>query len=262
VIDRQYIAGLPASLKELALPTFSRLWESSCIEADDKGWGSARCLASLCDHELAERSQRRIARHLREAQLPKGKSLATFNFDLVPSVNKTYIHALASGDSWIEKGSNTLIFGPPGVGKTHLAVAIGHHLVENKYRVFFTRTTDLVQKLQAAKRDFALPALLTKLDKYDCLILDDFGYVKKNPLETSVLFELISERTERKSILLTCNQAFSEWEEIFDDKVMAVAAIDRLVFGAAIINISAESFRRNAALNKKDRAESGSKDSP
>lgn len=245
---QKYTASLPLLLKELALPTFGRLWDGLCRESDTHGWGSGRCLAALCEHEVAERSQRRMARYLREAQLPKGKSLATFDFGLLPSLNKTHIHALATGDIWLDKGANVLIFGPPGVGKTHLATAIGHGLVENGHRVLFSRTTDLVQKLQAAKRDLILPALLAKLDKYDCLILDDFGYVKKDQDETSVLFELISERAERKSILLTCNQAFSEWETIFVDKMMAAAAVDRLVYGAAIISINAESFRRKVSL--------------
>jgi DNA replication protein DnaC len=251
-MDKNHVSSLPLLLKELALPTFGRLWKDFCLESDTHGWGSARCLTTLCEHELAERNQRRIARYLREAQLPKGKSLATFDFGQVPSIDKTHIHALASGDVWLENGNNILIFGPPGVGKTHLAVAIGSSLVENGHRVLFLRTTDLVQKLQAAKRDLVLPALLAKLDKYECLILDDFGYVKKDQSETSVLFELISERAERKSILLTCNQIFSEWDSIFVDKMMAAAAIDRLVYGATIININAESFRRKSALDKAD----------
>ena len=143
-----------------------------------------------------------------------------------------------------------MIFGPSGVGKTHLANAIGVELIQNEYRVLFTRTTELVQKLQLAKQTLALPSALSKLDKYDCIILDDFGYVQKNQYETSVLFELIADRYERKSMIITCNQPFGEWDNIFQDKTMAVAAIDRLVHNSRIIQINAESYRKTNALKK------------
>lgn len=124
-------------------------------------------------------------------------------------------HAFGSGEIWIKSGRNLLIFGPSGVGKTHFAAAIGENLIESGYRVFFTRTTELVQKLQAAKKkDLTLPAALEKLNKYDCLILDDFGYVQKDHGETNVLFELVCERYENKSMLITCNQGFAEWDNI------------------------------------------------
>src|SRR5262249_37321105 len=147
-------------------------------------------------------------------------------------------------------GSNILIFGPSGVGKTHLANAIGVELVNNEYRALFVRTTELIQKLQAAKQNLTLPAVLNKLDKYDCLILDDFGYVQKDHHETSVLFELIADRYERKSMIITCNQPFGEWDSIFQDKTMAVAAIDRLVHRSRIIQINAESYRKMNAMKK------------
>jgi DNA replication protein DnaC len=110
--------------------------------------------------------------------------------------------------------------------------------------VLFTRTTDLVQKLQAARRDLALPAALAKLDKFDCLILDDLGYVRKDRAETSVLFELIAERYERRSLVITCNQPFSEWGQIFPDPAVTVAAIDRLVHHATILELNTENYRR------------------
>ena len=112
-------------------------------------------------------------------------------------ISKAQVQALAAGDAWLEKGANLLLFGPPGSGKSHLATALGFALVENGWRVLFARTTDLVQKLQVARRELALEAAIDNLDKYHLLILDDLAYVAKDQAETSVLFELISATAER-----------------------------------------------------------------
>ena len=144
-----------------------------------------------------------------------------------------------------------LLFGPPGGGKSHLAAALGLALVENGWRVLFIRTTDLVQRLQVARRELALEAAIAKLDKYQLLILDDIAYVTKDQAETSVLFELIAARYERRSLLITANQPFGEWGKIFTDQAMTLAAIDRLVHHATILEMNVESYRRKAALERK-----------
>ncbi|MFL5336323.1 MAG: ATP-binding protein, partial [Geminicoccaceae bacterium] len=138
-------AKLPVMPSSLRLPTIGRLWQGFADRADREGWGAARFLAAVCEHELAERTDRRIARHMAESGLPAGKTLATFDFAAVPTVRKPHLEALARGDGWIEQGGNLLIFGPSGTGKTHLAAAFGTALVDNGKRVLFTRTTDLVQ---------------------------------------------------------------------------------------------------------------------
>ena len=205
----------------------------------------------LAEHEIAERSRRRIERHLADARLPVGKTFDSFDFNAVPVVSKAQIMALAAGDSWIEQGANLLLFGPPGVGKSHLASAIGFALVESGRRVLFTRTSELVQRLQVARRELALESTLAKLDKYHLLILDDISYVSKDQAETSVLFELIGLRYERRSLLVTANQPFGEWGKIFPDQAMTLAAIDRLVHHATIIEMNVESYRRRAAIERK-----------
>ena len=183
--------------------------------------------------------------------LPAGNTLATFDFESVPTLSKAQVMALAAGDVWLETGANLLLFGPPGGGKSHLSAAIGLALVENGWRVLFTRTTDLVQQLQVARRELALESAIAKLDRYDLLILDDITYVSKDQAETSVLFELIATRYERRSLLITANQPFGEWGRIFPDQAMTLAAVDRLVHHATIIEMNVESYRRKAALGRK-----------
>jgi DNA replication protein DnaC len=208
-------------------------------------------LAALTEHELAERASRRIQRHLEEARLPPGKTLDSFDFEVVPMISKAQIMALAAGDSWLDNGANLLMFGPPGGGKSHLAAALGLALVENDWRVLFTRTTDLVQRLQTARRDLQLEAAIARLDKYHLLVLDDIAYVSKDQAETSVLFELIGARYERRSMLITANQPFGEWGRIFPDQAMTLATVDRLVHHATILEMNVESYRRRVAVERK-----------
>src|ERR1700745_2955777 len=187
-------ARIELLLAELRLPAIKLVWASLAAQADKEGWPAGRFLAALAEHEIAERSRRRLERHLAEARLPPGKPLDTFDFEAVPVISKAQVMALAAGDAWLNNGANLLLFGPPGGGKSHLAAALGFALVENGWRVLFTRTTDLVQRLQIARRDLTLEAAIAKLDKFHLLILDDLAYVTKDQAETSVLFELISAR--------------------------------------------------------------------
>ncbi len=125
--------------------------------------------------------------------------------------------------------------------------------MENGYRVLFTRTTEIVQRLEAARQALQLEAAITKLDRYDLLILDDLSYVHKDHAETSVLFQLIGARYERRSMLITANQPFADWNKVFPDHAMMIAAIDRLVHHAIIFEMNVESYRRRGALDRKDR---------
>ena len=199
-------ARLPLLLTELRLPAIGRLWAEMAERSDREGWPAARFLSTIAELEIAERARRRIERHLLDARLPPDKTLDGFDFAHVPMLSRARVTALASGDAWLNRGKNLLLFGPPGSGKTHISAAIGRTLVENGYRVLFTRTTELVQRLQTARQDLALEAAITKLDRYDLLVLDDLSYVRKDQAETSVLFELISRRYERRSMLITANQ--------------------------------------------------------
>jgi len=244
-------ARLGVMLNELRLPTIKTVWPRFAEQADKEGWPAARFLAAIAEHELAERDRRRIERHLTEARLPAGKTLDGFDFAAVPMLSKAQVMAVAAGDAWLAQGANLLLFGPPGGGKSHLAAAIGLALVEGGRKVLFTRTTDLVQKLQVARRELSLETAIGRLDRFDLLILDDLAYVTKDQAETSVLFELISARYERRSLMITANQPFGEWGKVFPDPAMTLAAVDRLVHHATIFEMNVESYRRRVALDRK-----------
>ena len=244
-------AQLELMFTELRLPTFRAAWATFAERADTEGWPAARLLGALAEQEIAERARRRFERHLAEAKLPPGKTLANFDFNVVPMVSKAHVNALVAGDGWLEQGANLILVGPPGTGKSHLGAAIGLALIENGFRVLYARTTDLVQKLQVARRELMLEAAIRKLNKYHLLILDDIAYVRKDQAETSVLFELISSRYENRSLLVTANQPFGEWGSIFPEQAMTLAAIDRLVHRATIFELNVESYRRRAAVETK-----------
>jgi DNA replication protein DnaC len=238
-------------LNDLRLPAIKHSWPEMAARSDKEGWPAARFLAALAEHEIAERDRRRIERHLGEAKLPPGKTLDSFAFDAVPMISRAQVMAICAGDGWLEQGANLILFGPPGGGKSHLAAAIGLALIENGWRVLFTRTSDLVQRLQVARRELTLEAAIARLDKYHLLILDDMAYVTKDQAETSVLFELISARYEQRSMLITANQPFGEWNRIFPDPAMTLAAVDRLVHHATIFEMNVESYRRRTAVQRR-----------
>jgi DNA replication protein DnaC len=244
-------ARLNLILTDLRLPAIRQGWGVVAERSDKEGWPAARFLATLAEHEVAQRDRRRIERHLADARLLPGKTLDGFDFTATPMISKAHVMALCAGDTWIDAGANLILIGGPGGGKSHLASAIGLALVENGWRVLFARTSDLVQKLQLARRELSLQAAIDRLDRFHLLILDDLAYVSKNQAETSVLFELISARYERRSILITANQPFGDWGKIFPDPAMTLAAVDRLVHHATILEINVDSYRRRAALDRK-----------
>jgi len=237
-------ATLPLLLKRLGLPTMLAHWEEQSEQALQHCWSYPQYLAILSNMEAASRQQNRIMRHCRESKLPVGKTLDRFDFAKAKSINAAQVTALADNISWVKQANNVVIFGPSGVGKTHLAAAIGYRLIEQGVRVLFMQATTLVQKLQQARHAYRLSEFIAKLARIPVLIIDDIGYVKKTEAETSVLFELIADRYESSSLVITSNQAFGEWDNIFPDNIMAVAAIDRLVHHATIINIAEISYRK------------------
>jgi len=234
-------------LTELRLPTMKRLAVEVCDQSDREGWPARRLLESLFEHEMAEREVRRFERHRAASCLSPDKRLSGFDFAAVPTISRAQIMSLTEGHEWLDRGANILAFGASGVGKSHLLSGIGHALIDAGRRVLFARCGDLVQRLQTARRDLRLAQEIAKLDRFDLLILDDISYVRRDQAETSVLFELISERYEHRSIAITANTPFSQWGDVFVDTAMTLAAVDRLVHHATILEMNVESYRRRHA---------------
>jgi DNA replication protein DnaC len=244
-------ATLPILLRQLRLPTMAACCDDVVEAAAKHGWPIPQALATLCEYELAEREQRRLQRHLKDAHLPAGKTMAAFDLSTIEAGQRQLLSTLATNTAWIDQARNLLVFGASGLGKSHLAAALGHGLIDMGLRVRYFPASGLVQELQVAKQSLHLAETLHKLDKYRLLIIDDIGYVKRTEAETSVLFELIAHRYESGSVLITSNHPFSAWDSIFADDMMAVAAIDRLVHHADIIELTGESYRKKAQINRK-----------
>jgi DNA replication protein DnaC len=208
-------------------------------------------VAEVLELEAAARRERRMERLRRASKLPVGKSFDTLDRARVPRTALLKLEELARGE-FLDRADNVLLFGMPGVGKSHLACALGHALVDAGRSVLFMPTYQLVQQLLAARRDLCLPRALRALDIFDAIILDDLGYVQQTAEEAEVLFTLMAERYERRSLIITSNLVFSQWDRIFKTPIATAAAIDRLVHHAIIIEIDRLSVRAEEAKKRNE----------
>lgn len=247
---------LNESLRHLHLPAFASHHSAQEAIAANEGWSYERYLLALCEMELSQREARRIKKLLLSSRLPREKTLSAFDrVRLKRSVDRQ-LGALMEGE-FLDRQENVLVFGNPGSGKTHLLAGLGHELVKRGRSVYFTPCVLLVQRLLIAKNELWLERELKKLDRYEGLIIDDLGYVQQNREEMEVLFSLLAHRYERRSVLLTSNLAFSEWERIFKDPMTTAAAIDRLVHHSVILEMNLPSYRMEAARKQKESGSEG-----
>jgi DNA replication protein DnaC len=242
-------------LRALKLPAFVAHHVEVAEKAEKQGWSFRQYIEHLTDLEFAERRARKIQRLHKQSGLPSEKTLGTLDQARLPAKVRRQIPTLCEG-GFVERAENILAFGLPGRGKTHLLCGISHELVERGYAVLFTPTYRLVQRLLAAKRDLTLEREFRRLDVYDVVLLDDIGYVQQNREEMEVLFTFLSERYERRSVMITSNLVFSQWDRIFKDAMTTACAIDRTVHHAIILELTGESYRTDAA-KKANRAAAG-----
>lgn len=238
---------LRALLEELNLDSMAALFADLALKAAKENLSHEAYLFELAKQEKEQRVARRTARLLRQSGLPAGKTFLTFEAQCLSPALQLQLERLKSG-AFLEAAVNVIAVGKPGVGKSHALAAVGHELVLAGHPVFWSSTAALVQRLLAAKRDLRLPQELAKLDKFSCVILDDIGYVQHNRDEMEVLFTFLAERYERKSVLITTNLVFSEWNRIFKDPMTTMAAIDRVIHHSVILDMmDVESYRAKEA---------------
>jgi DNA replication protein DnaC len=236
--------------REFCLPTMAARCGEMMASAEAQNWGYRKLLVQLCEAEAADRRERRRQRLLRDSKLPSGKTLGNLEEGKLPAKVRRQLPTLLEG-GFVERAENLLVFGLPGRGKTHLLCALGRELIlRHGYKIAFTSTFKLVQQLLAAKKDLRLDGLLKKLDRFDAIILDDLGYVQQSREEMEVLFTFLAERYERRSVFISSNLVFSKWDQIFKDPMTTMAAIDRLVHHATILEFDNESVRGQQARGR------------
>ena len=245
--------SLDMLLKAMKLPSILDQYREVAGLAERDGWDFVRFLKELLLIEFEGRRQRRLERLQKRSRLPKEKILSGLDMSRMPTKIRRIVPELCKG-GFVDKAENVLAFGLPGRGKTHLICAIGHELLKNEIPVLFFTTQELVSRLLRSKRDYELDLAIKKLDRFPVIILDDIGYVKQNREEMEVLFTFLSERYERRSVMITSNLVFSQWEQIFKDPLTTAAAIDRIVHHSFILEIpeTVKSYRMDEACKRLD----------
>ncbi len=244
----ELVGQLSPKLKSLRLSGILETLDVRNKQALEEKCSYVEFLQKLLEDEVERRGQKQLVQRMRRSQLDPGKTLETFNFAFNPSINRRQVYDLATC-AFVEKAEAIFLLGPAGVGKTHLAQALGHEAVRRGYDVLCIRASQMLQQLHAGRADGSYERRLAALRSVDVLILDDFGLKPMRPPAPEDLYEVIDGRYGKRPIILTSNRAFDEWPELFDNQVLASAAIDRLAHGATQFIIKGDSFRAKG-MNK------------
>lgn len=234
-------------VKQLRMPTIGKQYRSIVREAEERNLSYEQFLLVLLESELQEREENQRQRRLKQATFPINKTLETYDFSLMPSLNKNRLMKLAKGE-FVEKKENIIFLGNSGTGKTHLAIALGMEMILNGYKVKFTTASELVEQLLISNDEHKLGAFENKWLKYDVIIVDELGYVPFSKIGAELLFQFFSNRYERGSVMITTNLEFSEWTNLFGNEKITAALLDRLTHKAHILLLNGESYRFRESL--------------
>jgi DNA replication protein DnaC len=241
---------LKSNLKQLRLPTMKAEFEQLAREAAQSNQTFEQYLLRLTELEVSARASNTLNSRIKQAQFPVHKDLDTYDFSALPSLNKQKVLELARGD-WITQHANVCLLGQPGTGKTHLSIALGLAACREGVRTKFFTAAALVNQLEEAQKKFGLDQLLKRLDKIDLLIVDELGYLSFSRSGAELLFQVFADRYERRSLLITSNLSFSDWDQIFQGERMTAALLDRLTHHCHIFEMNGESFRFKESMKEK-----------
>jgi DNA replication protein DnaC len=246
--------SLKESLKELRLSAMSERYGAIAQKSAVEKLGLVEYLGVLVDIELEHRYHKRIKKLMRQSKIPRAKNIKDFDLARLPGVSPQLISDLSKGD-FIDRAENLLIFGNPGTGKTHLSIALTQEWCSSGRKVLFISAAELMHDLIKSKQDLIWNRKIEQLNKNDVLIIDDISYVPCSREEADLLFILLASRYESKSVVITSNLAFAQWNTIFKDDITTAAAIDRLVHHSTILKLNAESYRKATALHNQNTVE-------
>lgn len=251
--------GMPAMMayltRVLKTPTIGAFWEELAAQARDENWSHEEYLAAVLQRQVADRESKGTTMRIRTAHFPAIKTLEDFNLDHLPSLRRDVLAHLATG-TFVAKAENVILLGPPGLGKTHLAIGLGIKAAHAGYSVLFDTASNWITRLAGAHQAGRLDAELKKIRRYKLIIIDELGYIPFDQDAANLFFQLIASRYEQGSVLVTSNLPFGRWGETFADDVVAAAMIDRLVHHAEVLTLTGDSYRtrqRRELLAKENR---------